>query len=124
MAKRRTTARNTKFDFKGYVPANLDKATREEIRAWDITAGEVLDQFDRLLDSGYSITLKFDKEGEGRRVNISALDVRDDVNGWILNARAATLFQAMVVVWYKHSILLQGDWATEISRNLEYDDFD
>ena len=97
----------------GFVPLNLVEEDKEEFADWWAdNPGEVRTQLDDALAAGLKFTVSFDG---GNSCYIASLTGRPDSVGMraftcCLSARSGTFDEAVALLIYKHSALLQGDW--------------
>lgn len=97
----------------GFVPLNLAERDREEFADWWADNPMLVRQeLDNALGSGLKFTVSFDG---GNSCYIASLTGRPDPFGvcaftCCLSARSGTFDEAIALLIYKHSALLQGDW--------------
>src|SRR5690242_10105676 len=106
-----------------FINFDLDEATKKKYKAWCQKAREELnDAIDRLLDSGFNLSVKFDGYGGGFGAYIQPRDKKHALAGWILSSRASTPTNAILGVLYRHYVIFDGNWPTEGVRRVGMDD--
>lgn len=82
--------------------------------AWDV--------FDKLVLDGYSISIKRDYRSDGFAAFISPAADDSPNSGYILTGRAGSAKMAVLSAGYRHYVLFEGDWPTDVAVNADLDD--
>lgn len=97
----------------GFVPLSLGEADKEDFYEWWAeNPGVVREKLDDALGSGLKFTVSYDG---GNCCYVASLTGRPDSLGvrsftCCLSARSGTFDEAVALLIYKHSPLLQEDW--------------
>jgi len=125
VAKRK---RNTKYDpkntnnnFKGYVKCDISKLERQDYLTWakDKDLPFFWDILTRLVDSDYKLAIKPDNYGGGVMASLTCASTGKDDEGLVLTARAPDMDNAVMLLVYKHVVVLDGQWAAWQDENKE-----
>jgi len=122
MARNRKSTYKKQFKFKGYVSCNLDKSMRDRVLAWQPTSDDIMGEIDRLTSDGYKVSFGQDKKNDCIQTSITAYDVSDAVDGYVLTGRGGSLYDAIKSALYKHLQILEADWTSEVDRDFETGD--
>lgn len=97
----------------GFVPLSLSESDRGDFETWWADdPGEVRRALDDALGAGLKFTVSYDG---GNSCYIASFTGRPDTSGsraftCCLSARSGTFDEAVALLLYKHSALLQSDW--------------
>lgn len=113
---------NGGFALKGYVRCELSATDKDAYRVWETAHShmECFDQVVKLADSGY--LFKLGEQGGGFQASLSASATGQAWDGYVLVSHAGSAARATMLLVYKHSILMLGDWTAFVSEGGE-DDF-
>jgi hypothetical protein len=107
------------FQLRGYVRCELSSADKEAFRQWE-AGDDVVNVNGRLLDlveDGY--LFKVGDTGSGFQASLCASNTGKAWEGYVLTAHASYAKRAASLVWYKHSIMMDGDWSAWMSDDGE-----
>jgi len=112
---------NGSFQLKGYVRCELSKSDKEAYREWENghQAAESYAVLVKLADSGY--LLKVGESGQGHQASLSAYTTGKPWDGYVLVSHAGNAERAVMLLVYKHEVLLNGDWEAFIGDGGEED---
>jgi len=96
-------------EYAGYLVCDLTTAHEKELDAFKPTAGEILTWQQELVDSGFKLIGVYSKDGASVRAELHDMDVTSDTAGWRLSSFADNFLDAVVVLYYKYSVILGGD---------------
>lgn len=104
-----------------FVQCELDKATKEQVKNWDPKLEATMDIIDRMVVDGYKISVSPDKYHDCVGC-FATINDRDHPHfGLCLSARGPNFLQAMKVLAFKHSQVLDGDWGTVVNQKSQGD---
>jgi hypothetical protein len=64
-----------------------------------------------MVDTGFKVVTVFSKDGASVRAELHDMDKESDHAGWRLSSFADELYSALVILHYKQTVLLNGDWS-------------
>lgn len=113
---------NGTFALKGYVRCELSASDKDAYRTWEAAHSHVecLEQVVKLADSGY--LFKLGEQGGGFQASLSAYTTGQSWDGYVMVAHAGSATRAVMLLVYKHQILMLGEWTAFVSDGGE-DDF-
>jgi len=113
-------ASKTEFQFINY---DFDKATKAKFKAWQQEhESDLASILDKLVDSGFNVSVKIDSYGGGYAAHIVPADPKSPLVGWILSGRASTPTGALLGAIYRHLVVFAGNWPREDIRRRGFDD--
>lgn len=107
------------FQLKGYVRCELSSADKDAFKLWEQDE-DVINVNGRMIDiveDGY--LLKVGDTGSGFQASLSANTTGKPWDGYVLTAHASYAKRAIWLLWYKHSIMMEGDWTSWMSEDGE-----
>lgn len=109
------------FDLKGYLRCELSMADKDAFKAWELehVAADCLDRLIKVCDSGY--LFKLGEAGQGFQASLCAASTSHTWDGYVLTAHAGDAGRAAALLWFKHEVLMSGDWSAFLVE--EGDDF-
>lgn len=109
----------TGFQLKGYIRCDLSVTEKDGFREWEQqhTAVECYGQLVKAVDSGY--LLKVGESGQGFQATLCASSTGLTWDGYVLTAHAAHAERAVILLIYKHEVLLQSDWSESMQEDGE-----
>ena len=111
--------RNTAYDkpkkenvFVGFVQHDVTKAEMEDFHKWTATVDFdfVVGELERLVDSYYKFTVRYDNYGGGVQATLLCSDAKNPDHGLCLAGRAPDFYNAILMLLFKHKILFGGEW--------------
>lgn len=99
-----------------FVNINLVGEDLENIKAWAPTSDAMSDLFDKLIESGYSVTAKWDDKSKCYTCWIKPTNDADPNMGYALSGRGSTALKAVRQVAYKHFVVCDSVWATHSNK--------
>jgi len=104
----------TNNGFRGYVNYDITAGEKKKFLAWveDVTSDGLWLDLERVVDNGYKFSTKTDNYGGGVQAALTCGEKTNDDCGLVLTARAPDLLNAMLLLLYKHNVLLGGKWST------------
>ena len=123
-------ARETKYDpkksggeFVGYVKHNLSRDEKKDYLEWveDKSPEYLWERLEELVDSYYKFSCKEDSYGGGVMCSLTCANKTSQDCGLVLTARAPDLYNAALLLLYKHIVLLSGEWFIFHQENAKID---
>lgn len=109
-----------KSEFINHTFSDSDKRAFKE---WSVAAAKnIADALDKLVDDGYSLSLKFDTYNDCYGAFIQTRDEKSGNYGYILSGRGRSGTSAVLGVLYRHYVLFEGEWPTDTVRHAGTDD--
>lgn len=118
MAKSKRPVTNYEVSF---VSCELDKSTKEAVKAWDVKFEATIDAIDRLILDGYKVSISQDKFHDCTAVFMTMPDKTHKHSGLCLTARGPNYLSALKVLVYKHYNILQEDWGAVVEQAYKRD---
>jgi hypothetical protein len=103
------------FQLKGYVRCELSTADKDNFRVWE-SGDDVINVNGRMMDiveDGY--LFKVGDTGSGFQASLCAAQTGKAWDGYVLVAHASYAKRAVHLLWYKHTIMMDGDWSAWMS---------
>lgn len=98
-------------EYAGYLVCDLlakdEKALDTHTPSWEVLGIWQTE----MVDSGFKVVIVFSKDGASVRAELHDMDKTSDHAGWRLSSFADELYTALVILHYKHTVLLGGDWS-------------
>jgi len=99
-----------KFEWHGYVPCELNSKRKEQFREWQPGITTLEGFLDVMVMPGYKLSFSIDTYHDCLQVSWSCSAAGDPNSGWTLTARGNELVKALSVLWFKHHVMLEGQW--------------
>jgi hypothetical protein len=100
-----------RFDRSRFIQYELDVAEQAECKGWDVSPSDQWSEVSALVDSGYTVSLKFDTFSEAYACFIRGGDKDGDPNsGLILSGRGSTPAKAFKQACFKNA-KIGPDWS-------------
>lgn len=116
------TKKSATPEWKGFVDCNLDKALKQAFHAWCETA--VIDPMVKvaeLVDDGYKVSFSLDRYHDAYQAALSYQVNGHENSGLTLSGRGPDLNGALMMVLYKHLVVLEGKWGGGTQRSKDTD---
>lgn len=95
-----------------FVRCELTKEMKIELATFDVGAVRSFAFLTGAINDGYKFSANFDKAHDCVAVFITETEALDGKRKRCLSARASNLENALRALFYKHSVILDGDWGT------------
>lgn len=106
-----------------FINYSLTKDDKARFKAWISSADFApWDLLDKLTESGYSISTKYDDYGDCYAAYIGCVSKDNPNSGYILTGRASGSAMAVFSVLYRHLVIFEQDWPTDTVRKSSLDD--
>jgi hypothetical protein len=106
-----------------FVQYELTDGERLAMKGWIHENREELGGIlDRLLDSGFSVSVKPDSAHNSIAAFLVPVGENNPYSGWILSGRASNSISAIMGVAYRHLVLFEGTWPTDGANRYRLDD--
>lgn len=93
-----------------FVPCELTKEMKVELSTFDVGATKSFEWLASAIDDGYKFAASRDKKNDCIAVFLTETELIDGDRKRCLSARASNIANAMRALYYKHSVVLEGDW--------------
>jgi hypothetical protein len=93
-----------------FVQCELTKEMKNELRTFDVGATKSFEFLTGAIDDGYKFSASFDKAHDCIAVFLTETKAPDGRRKMCLSARASNLANALRALFFKHSVILEGDW--------------
>jgi hypothetical protein len=97
-----------RFNEARFVKRELTADEARACKASEFTAQMFADEVERLIDSGYKLTVKHDDYNHARACWITPVSADDENAGWILTGRGSTAVKALKQALYKWHVVGGG----------------
>jgi len=107
------------FQLKGYCRCELSTADKDAFKEWE-KSDDIINVNGRMIDiveDGY--LLKVGDNGNGFQASLSANTTGKPWEGYVLTAHASYAKRAVYLLWYKHQIMMEGDWSAWMAEDSE-----
>lgn len=105
------------FNLRGYIRCELSSADKDAFKAWE-SSDDVINVIGRLIDiveSGY--LLKVGDTGSNFQASLCAATTNKPWEGFVLTAHASYAKRAVYLLWYKHVMMMEGDWSAWLTED-------
>jgi len=106
-----------------FVRCDLDKETKEKVKAWDPKYEATIDALDRLLVDGYKVSFSPDKYHDCVGCFVSHPEPTHKHHGQCLTARGPDWINAAKVAVFKHFHILDEDWGAPVDQQASRDEW-
>lgn len=114
-----------KGDWKGFVGCELTQDDKAAIREFSNRYGDAWTHVMGRVFAGYKLGVSYDNGNNSYNVSLTCWRSSDANNGWCLSARGGSVQSAVIALWYKDEILLEGAWAKAgRTHQAKFDEFD
>lgn len=101
----------------GFVDLRLSEGERGDYDAWlQADAPAIWEEVGVGLVDGLSLSVKYDAQNECFTASLLGKGFGSSPDRHCLVARGATWSEAVSLAWYKHSVLMDGDWSAYLSK--------
>lgn len=100
-----------KAEYAGYLVCDLSEKHEKELEKFTPAYEEVFTWLEERIDSGYKLVLTYSKDGASVRAELHDMDVNSDLAGWRLSSFADNVYNALIVLYYKDTVVLSNDWS-------------
>lgn len=125
LERKPSTRKSAKPEFKQSVFINhtFSEDDKRSFKTWAAEHGEEFWLMcDKLMDDGYSLSVKPDAYSGGYASYITPVSSKGPNNGFILSGRSRSSQMAVLAVLYRHYVLFEGDWPGEAQNRSVLDD--
>lgn len=95
-----------------FVQCELTKEMKNELAKFDVGAVASFAFLTGAINDGYKFSANFDKAHDCVAVFLTETTALDGRRKRCLSARASNLENALRALYYKHSVILEGDWGS------------
>lgn len=93
-----------------FVQCELTKEMKVELANFDVKGVASFAFFTGAINDGYKFSASFDKKHDCVAVFLTETEAVDGRRKRCLSARASSIENALRALYYKHSVVLEGDW--------------
>lgn len=122
---RKNRGQPTKPEYKPsqFINHTFTEDDKRGFKTWASEHGaEFWDMCDRLMDDGYSLSVKPDAYNDCLSAFLSTNAPKSPNYGFILTGRSHSSCMAVYAVFYRHYVLFEGDWPTDTAHRSGMDD--
>lgn len=122
---RKSKQQRPKAEFKPaqFINHGFTDGDKAEFKLWAAKfLAQLGDLLDKIVDDGYTVSVKPDSYSGGVAAFLSTTDETSPNHGFILSGRSRSSAMAVLAVLYRHYVLFEGDWPTDVVRNSRMDD--
>ncbi len=113
----------TSFKPAQFINHALTEGDKAQFKRWASEfLARVSELLDKLVDDGYSVSVKPDAYTGGTAAFLSTTDEKSKNFGYVLSGRASSSSMALLAVLYRHYVLFEGDWPVDVTRPSNLDD--
>lgn len=111
----------SKYDGSNFVECNMGAEDKAHFRSNPPNPEQVFDWLDRMLLDGHKLSLSYSQKFDCYQVFLTSSAEGSPTRGMCLSGRAASMAMAFAVLYYKHVVMLDGVWTSQIGRDFEPD---
>jgi len=100
-----------KAEYAGYLVCDLLEKHDKELEKFKPSEAEIFTWLEEQVDSGRKLVLTYSKDGASVRAELHEMHIDDDLAGWRLSAFADCVINALIVLYFKDTVILSGDWS-------------
>lgn len=113
----------SEFQPSKFLNHTFTETDKQGFKTWAQENGnEMSSMLDKLLDDGYSLSVKFDSFSSAFAAFIQTSDASNENVGYILSGRSRSASMAIYAVLYRHYVLFEGVWPLRLANNNRMDD--
>jgi hypothetical protein len=111
--------KGSSFQLKGYVRCELSASDKEAFTSWEVeyTNVQCYEVLIKAADDGYIV--KVSPSGVGFQATLSAAETNQEWDGYVLTAHAGHAARAMMLLVFKHEMLMRRDWSAWMADDEE-----
>ena len=98
--------------WRGFVNCEMNASRKEQFKQWTPKIDDVEGAIQECLAPGYKISFSVDTYHDAIQVSWYCGATGDPNAGWCLTARAGSISKAFLVLMFKHTVVLEGDWTS------------
>lgn len=98
-------------EYAGYLVCDLNANHEKALEKHVLDAPSLFAWLQEMVDSGYKLVLTYSKDGASVRAELHDMDKDSDLAGWRLSSFAEDVHDALLVLHFKHTQILSGDWS-------------
>lgn len=102
--------RQNEVNFKGFVQIELNEDDYKILEGTNLSGEEVVLHLAAIISKRYRLSLTADTEGHRVKATLMDTDTTRSSAGWMLSAESDTLFEALIVLFYKHEAKMGSNW--------------
>lgn len=113
-----------RFNDNVFIQYELDEVLSKTCKDWSVNEGELFDAIERLVDSGYTLSVKHDTYNDCPSAFLRQTEEGGPNFGYILTGRGSTARKAVKQLLFKHYTVMEERWQefAPRSRAIEIDD--
>jgi len=121
--KARTSGKQAEFKRSEFINYDLTQDDKARFKEWLASKSfDAWDILDKLLEAGYSISVKPDGYHDCIAAYITPISEDNPNNGYILSGRSRSCSMAMFGALYRHLVIFESEWPTDTVRRGGLDD--
>lgn len=98
-------------EYAGYLVCDLTAAQETGLDSFIRTPEQMVTWLGEMVDSGLKLVVTYSKDGASVRAELHDMDATSDFAGWRLSSFAESTYDALVILCYKHTVILEEDWS-------------
>jgi hypothetical protein len=112
-------ANNTQSTWRGFVECKLTEVEKETYGQWDVHDDDLFVLLSDAVASGHKLSITFNKQNDQFVASFTGNEGTGKHEGYTLSAYASDWYNALRVLLFKHSVLLDARWETAAERPTE-----
>lgn len=121
--KRKSKPEPKQFRQSVFINHTFDEGTKAAFKEWSAkNAANIGDFIDKLLDDGYSLSVKPDSFNDAIAAYIQPVSDDSENAGYILTGRSRSGGGAIMAAVYRHYAVFEGRWPTDHTSKSRLDD--
>lgn len=122
-ARKSPKQERTEFKRGQFINHTFNEDDKARFKAWlSDKSTDIWDLLDKLTDSGYKLSVKYDSYTDAQACFIQTDDEKSDNYGFILTGRSRSGSLACAAALYRHYVLWECQWPTDTVRHNRLDD--
>jgi len=109
---------------KDFVECHLGEKDKVQVRQAVERLDELMDGFERLIQNGYKVSIAVDDRNDNYGAYCTIKDPNSPNYPYMLVGRGPSAVGAIAALLYKHTVMLDGMWASEVERTQGKDGWD
>lgn len=109
-ARAATKAKALEDGWRGFANVELTVGQKLQAKTYMQDVARVWDNLFALIEENYKLTISYDEQRSAYNLSLTCKGKGNINQGLTLTGRGGSVEAAAVSLWFKHEIILEGDW--------------
>jgi len=99
------------FQFRGFVDVKLSDVQRDAFSSWDVHDEELYEIVATVVQGGFKLSTTYNSGNDTFTATLTGQNGTGDADGYSMSSFAPDWYNALRLLVFKHTVILEGDWA-------------